>query len=90
MCFNQTYGFNYSHILGSHKMNQLNILFNKRHLLEHNSGIVDNLYITKTGDQSKQVGQRIVIKKSDVLFMIESVKLLAEEIKQRCSKTNTT
>ena len=85
--FNQIYGFTYLDILGDYKMNKLKILFNKRHLLEHNSGIIDKSYILKTGDHSQQIGQRIIIKKSDVQFMIESIILLAEQIKDQCSKS---
>ena len=86
--FKQIYGFTYADILGDNKLNRLNALFNKRHLLEHKLGIVDKFYILKTEDKSQKIGQRIVIKKSDVLFMIESIKILAEQIKQRCSKAN--
>ena len=86
--FKQIYGFAYSDIFDDNKINKLNILFNKRHLLEHKSGIVDKSYISKTEDKSQKIGQRIIIIKSDALFMIESTKVLAEQIKKRCSEAS--
>lgn len=41
--------------------------FQQRHLLQHREGIVDQDYIEKSGDETYSVGQRIIVKESDVL-----------------------
>ncbi len=63
------------------EMNDLNLLFQKRHLLAHKDGIVDDKYIQKTGDNSYKVGQRIVIKDSDVRRLVELITKLAGAIR---------
>lgn len=55
----------------------LNIIFQKRHLLAHQEGIIDEKYIEKTGDTKYKVGQRIVVKQDDVN---EGVRLVLEII----------
>lgn len=56
----------YTDWLTSEELSDLNILFQKRHLLAHNDGIVDDKYIEKSKDNSYKSGQRIVINDSDI------------------------
>lgn len=56
----------YVDILTPTEMDKLKLYFQRRHLLSHTDGIVDAKYITNANDTSYSVGQRIVIKKSDV------------------------
>lgn len=44
------------------EMAELQQFFQQRHLLAHREGIVDQDYITKSGDRSYTVGQKLVIK----------------------------
>jgi uncharacterized Zn finger protein (UPF0148 family) len=74
-------GKGYEDWLTPAEMNDLNLLFQKRHLLAHKDGIVDDKYIQKTGDTSYKVGQRIVIKDSDVRRLVELITKLAKEIR---------
>jgi len=66
------------------QMTNLNILFQKRHLLAHNEGIVDEKYITKTGDSLYKVGQRIVISPNDVEDLLVTLNKLSEGLKDGC------
>ena len=50
------------------ELNELNILYQKRHLLAHNEGMVDESYIKKSGDQFYKVGQKIVVKPKVLRF----------------------
>nr|WP_294991378.1 hypothetical protein [uncultured Sediminibacterium sp.] len=69
-------GESYSNWLTVKELYQLNVLFQKRHLLSHTEGIVDQKYIDASADQSYKAGQRIVVKEADVnncLYLIEKI-----------------
>ena len=59
-------------------------LYQKRHLLAHNEGIVDSQYIKKSGDLSYKEGQRIVISGKDVDSLVSSMEKLSNGIKEAC------
>ena len=40
-------------------------MFNQRHLYEHNGGIVDERYLSKTSDSRYSAGQRLIFDKGD-------------------------
>ena len=56
----------------------MNLLFQRRHLIEHNNGMVDQKYIDKSGDNSYAVGQRLVVKGSDPLTLLAIIKKLGK------------
>lgn len=72
----------YSDWLSPDEMKRLNILFQRRHLLQHTEGIVDSKYIERSKDDSYQVNQRIITKEKDVLELVKYVKKLTEKIKE--------
>ena len=74
----------YEDWLNSNEMKSLNILFQKRHLLAHSDGIVDSKYITKSGDESYQVGQRIVVTDRDIDCLIKCLEALGQGLKNAC------
>lgn len=51
----------------------LNKMFNKRHILTHKSGIVDQEYIKNTNDNSVRSGQKIRIRSNEVKRLIELI-----------------
>ena len=59
-------GKNYEDYLSSDEMAVLTRFFQQRHLLAHTLGHVDDDYITRTGDTTYRVGQRLVIHDEDV------------------------
>jgi hypothetical protein len=71
----------YSDWLTKHQFDRMNALFQRRHLLQHTEGIVDQMYIDKTSDP--KLGQRIVINESDVLELVGYIKTLTTIIKQK-------
>lgn len=79
--FEEACGAGYSSWLTTNEIELLSFMFQKRHLYEHNGGIVDNTYIKKSGDSTFKQGQRMVIKESEVLTFIKIVKKLADGIK---------
>lgn len=59
----------------------MNLYFQRRHLVEHNNGLVDQRYIDKSGDISYQVGQRIVIKEKDINELLHIIEILVTGLK---------
>ena len=58
----------------------MNVLFQKRHLFEHNNGMVDQQYLDKTGDTEYVVGQRLVMREADTKELIRLLKKLSKGI----------
>ena len=75
----------FKEIISQKKDNILLIIFNKRHILSHNEGIVDEKYLAKSGDNRYSLGQRIVISEDDVDSIVKLISKLADNIKARCS-----
>jgi hypothetical protein len=73
-------GESYEDWLDKREYQQLNILFQKRHLLAHKEGLVDQKYIDQSGDTSYKPGQRIVVKKADVLLLVKLIKKIVDKL----------
>lgn len=76
------YNKGYEDWLSKEELFNLNVLYNKRHLLAHREGIVDDKYLKSTNDTSYKVEQRIVIKKNDINELIRLVCKIASKIKE--------
>lgn len=61
---------------------RINILFQQRHLLAHCEGIVDENYIAKSRDKTYKIGQRIVVKESDISELVRLIKKLVFRIRE--------
>jgi len=75
-------GKGYEDLLPPAEMADLLRLFQQRHLLAHREGIVDQDYITKSGDTTYAVGQRLVIRDGAVSRLAELVTKLTEEMRK--------
>lgn len=73
-------GSSFSALLGTPELCQLRIFFQQRHLLAHQQGIVDADYIQRSGDNSYQVGQRLVIREAAVLKFADLVERLGSAL----------
>jgi uncharacterized Zn finger protein (UPF0148 family) len=76
------YGESYYDWLAESDYDELNILFQKRHLLSHTEGIVDQKYIEKVENDNYKVGQRIVIKEKDVLKLLNLIKMIVSKLRE--------
>ena len=74
-------GKGYDAWLNKDELTELTKLFQKRHLLAHQDGIVDTKYIEKAGDTSYKVGQRIVINENDIDILLNILEKLGEELR---------
>lgn len=70
--------------LSEAELKSLGILYQKRHLLAHNEGIVDSKYIQKSGDSSYKEGQRIIIAAKDIDALVSSLEKLGSGIEEAC------
>ena len=52
--------------------------FQKRHLIAHRMGVIDESYIAKSGDANAVVGRKIVISKEDVRNTLVTIQKLAQ------------
>lgn len=74
-------GKRYCDLLSAADLADLTMYFQQRHLLEHRQGIVDQEYITKSGDSTYGVGQRLVVQPVAVRRMADLVDALISAIR---------
>jgi hypothetical protein len=72
----------YKQLLSKHDYDELQILFQKRHVLAHRDGIVDQEYIDKTGDRTYCIGQRLVIRDKDILRLADLIEKLTNNLQK--------
>ena len=70
-------GYGYEKWLSNYELNLLKIYFQRRHLFEHNNGMIDEQYLLKTGDTNYIVGQRLIIRKHEIEKVLEILKKLS-------------
>ena len=66
----------YADYLTNDELCDLKMFFQRRHLLSHTQGIVDQDYIDRSGDNKYKVGQRVVIRKLDVRYCVNIIEKL--------------
>lgn len=74
----------FDHWLTDTDFEKLKVLYQKRHLLAHNEGIVDQQYIKKSGDFSYKQGQRIVVSERDIDDLIRCLEKLGKGLEAAC------
>jgi hypothetical protein len=79
------YGESYPDWLTKNEFREINELFQKRHLLSHTEGIVDQKYLDRSGDSTYKIGQRIVVKETDIKNLIKIVQKLVDKLRQKGS-----
>ncbi len=63
------------------ELKRMNILFQRRHLLSHSEGIVDDKYLQRAKDSTYKLGQRIVVKENDVNELLNLIRKVVEKIR---------
>ncbi len=81
-------GKGYNTWLTTNELSQMTTLFQKRHLLAHQDGIVDIQYIKKTGETTYKAGQRIVITERDIDMLLNILAKLGEGLKAYNASNN--
>lgn len=80
--FGEIFDTTYSDWISRGDMDKINLFFQRRHILEHNNGIVDEKYREKTNDRDYALGRRIKVKESDVLELVNIIRKISNKIKQ--------
>lgn len=80
--FKNACGKGYSYWLSDSELENMNLMFQRRHIYEHNGGIVDEKYVQKSGDNTYQIGQRLVIHQQEIIDFIALIKKLTNGLRQ--------
>lgn len=71
----------YDHWLNDEELARLKILYQRRHILAHNEGIVDAQYIKKSDDNLYKEGQRIGVSDRDIDDLLNCLEKLGSGLK---------
>lgn len=71
----------YEQLLQPREYDDLRRLFQQRHLIAHRDGIVDQDYVERSGDQTYQPGQRLVVREFAVRRLLELVSKLGTALR---------
>jgi len=82
----QAIGIGYNHWLSESELTLLNKLYQKRHILAHNDGVVDEQYIQKSRDSAYIVGQKIIVSDAEILTMTKLLERLAQGLLGKVKK----
>lgn len=61
--------------------------FQKRHLLAHKMGVVDEEYINKTGSHPEQLGKKVSITENDVMSLIDHLKVIVSNLSKHVQRS---
>ena len=75
--FSSACGKKYSDWLSDCELATMHLLFQRRHILEHNGGIVDAKYLQNSGDNTYVEGQRIIVKECDAKQLLTIIQKLS-------------
>ena len=73
----QAAGQGYGAFVTASQLARMKLFYQRRHVLSHRQGIIDQPYITKSGDTGYAVGQRLVVRDRDVLELTDLLERLS-------------
>jgi hypothetical protein len=76
--FKEVTGKGYDSWLSEDEIADINMLFQQRHIIEHNNGLIDERYIQNSRDITYRVGQRVIIKNQDAMRLLRYVRKLSD------------
>jgi len=82
--WDQELGEGYSDWLSSKEFEDLTVFFQRRHILQHNDGFVDQRYLDQSGDRTYQLGQRIVVSSQDALRSSALIEKIGSKLRSLC------
>lgn len=74
------HGFDMSEGLDANQWNFVSEQFQKRHIIAHKMGVIDEGFILKTGRDRSLIGRKISITENDVRLLIGHLKVLAKNL----------
>ena len=82
-------GQRYSTYLSETELDEMKVMMQRRHKLAHTQGIVDQRYADQSGDHSYAVGQRLVIRETQVRSLAAIIKKLAKGLRETVEASTT-
>lgn len=76
------FGFDIFNGLEETDWEKIVVNFQKRHLISHNDGIIDEMYIQKTNDKTAVVGRKVVITPDELEDMLEETETIARILQE--------
>jgi hypothetical protein len=76
----ETFGFDFADGLGTDDWEYACRVFQKRHLLAHKMGVIDEEYVQKTNDPKAVTGRKIQVSRADVTSAIDIVEALGRRL----------
>lgn len=80
--FRDLTGKEYIDFIDGSDMADLVILVNRRHLLTHRNGIIDDRYLSNSGDSDYELGQRIVVNDEDLVRLLDLIEKIIKGLSQ--------
>lgn len=74
-------GRGYEAFLNASQLDRLRLLYQRRHVISHRQGIVDQSYLDKSGDLNYAIGQRLKVRDSDVSDLADILEDLASGLR---------
>ena len=75
-------GTSFENWLTNDEFERMKVYYQRRHLLIHTNGIVDEEYLNKTNDSNYKVGERIVFDQKSALEFTNIIEKVGEGIKK--------
>ncbi len=76
----ETFGFDFADELNSNSWIATCRIFQKRHLLAHKMGVIDDEYVQKANDRGAVVGRRIRVTHDEVFLAVSLVETLGQQL----------
>lgn len=64
------------------EMDCMSLMFQRRHIVEHNNGIIDDKYLKNSNDISYSEGQRLIVKEADIKELLGIIRKLGKGLKE--------
>jgi hypothetical protein len=77
---NEQFGFDFADGLTSDEWRLISMVFQKRHLLSHKMGVVDEDYLQKAGDPNAVVGRKVHVHRDEVEKALGIVQRLGDRL----------
>lgn len=82
------FGFDMAKVLSEDEWKSVVVLFQKRNVISHNDGIIDDTYIQITGDRSAIPGRKVSVSIDEVKSALQHISTLAKFLSDGLSKEN--
>lgn len=86
----EIFGFDFMSGLTDEQINQVVKNFQKRHLITHNDGVIDDTYIKVTKDSGAVIGRKIALLSGDIEEMLSSIDAIAQNLQSGLSVWKST